>query len=370
MINLFELPAERYWDFPSSYSKERKESEILTRIASDDYIASLKKDGHYNRTVIANGRIAMQSRTISKVTGEYADKTAHVPHIVNSLKKLPEGTVIIGELYQHGKTSSDMTSILQCLPEKSVKRQKGEYGFIYYYIHDCWYYNGQNLMDEPYSKRIEYVQKIFNSFLKDNLYIEVAGYAKTPEEITNLLNYARENGEEGIVMVRKDAIVSPGKRTAWKTIKVKKELEKEVDCFLTGHYKTPTRLYTGKELRSWIYWEDLKTGNLVSGKLFEDYEAGRPIEPVTKPYYFGWAGSLELGILHNGKVEELGYVSGVNDEIKQAIVEESDKYSMRPCKVTAMQFTDDKKLRHPRFVEFRDDLNIEDCNWEKVFGEE
>lgn len=370
MENLFELSPEKYWDFPSSYSKERKESEILTRIASDDYIASLKKDGHYNRTVIANERIAMQSRTISKVTGEYADKTAHVPHIVDSLKKLPEGTVIIGELYQHGKTSSDMTSILQCLPEKSVKRQKGEYGFVYYYIHDCWYYDGQNLMDEPYSKRIEYVQKIFNNFLKDNLYIEVAEYAKTPEEITNLLNYARENGEEGIVMVRKDAIVSPGKRTAWKTIKVKKELEKEVDCFLTGHYKTPTRLYTGKELRSWIYWEDLKTGSLVFGKLFEDYEAGRPIEPVTKPYYFGWAGSLELGILHNGKVEELGYVSGVNDEIKQAIVEEPDKYSMRPCKVTAMEFTDDKKLRHPRFVEFRDDLNIEDCNWEKIFGEE
>ena len=43
---------------------------------------------------------------------------------------------------------------------------------------------------------------------------------------------------------------------------------------------------------------------------------------------------------------------------------------MRPCKVTAMEFTDDKKLRHPRFVEFRDDLNIEDCNWEKIFGEE
>ena len=66
----------------------------------------------------------------------------------------------------------------------------------------------------------------------------------------------------------------------------------------------------------------------------------------------------------------MGYVSGVNDEIKQAIVEEPNKYSMRPCKVTAMEFTDDKKLRHPRFVEFRDDLNIEDCNWEKIFGEE
>lgn len=164
MENLFELLPEKYWDFPSSYSKERKESEILTRIASDDYIASLKKDGHYNRTVIANGRIAMQSRTISKVTGEYADKTAHVPHIVDSLKKLPEGTVIIGELYQHGKTSSDMTSVLQCLPEKSVKRQKGEYGFVYYYIHDCWYYNGQNLMDEPYSKRIDTFRKFSINF--------------------------------------------------------------------------------------------------------------------------------------------------------------------------------------------------------------
>lgn len=369
MENLFNYAAEKYWDFPSSYSKEKKESEIRTRIAGDDYIASLKKDGHYNKTVISNGRIAMQSRTISKVTGEFSDKSLHLPYLVSTLKTIPQETILIGELYQHGKTSSDMTSILQCLPEKSIQRQEGEYGRVYYYIHDCWVFNGENLMDKPYSIRIQYVQKIYDNYLKSNKYFEIANYAKTPKEITDLLSFARENNEEGIVLVKKDATVSPGKRVAWKTIKVKKELEKEVDCFLTGNYKTPTRLYTGKELENWIYWEDLKNNKLISGKMFEDYVNGKTIEPVTKPYYFGWAGSLELGILQNGEVQEFGYISGINDEIKQEIVENPDKYKMRPCKVTAMEFTEDKKLRHPRFVEFRDDLNIEDCTWEKIFGE-
>lgn len=370
MIDLFKLSPERYWDFPASYSKEKKQSEILTRIAGDEYIASLKKDGHYNKTVIANNKIAMQSRTVSKVTGDFADKTEHVPYLVETLKKLPQNTILIGELYQHGKTSSDMTSILQCLPKKSLKRQNGEYGYVSYYIFDCWYFNGKSLMDTPFEDRIATVQYIYNTYLKNNKYIECAQYATTPKEITNLLNFARENEEEGIVMVKKSATVSPGKRTAWKSIKVKKELEKEVDCFLTGDFKTPTRLYTGKELENWIYWEDLKTGQLISGKKYQEYEAGATIEPVTKPYYYGWAGSLELGILHNGKVENFGYISGVNDEIKKEIISNPEKYTMRPCKVTAMQFTEDKKLRHPRFVEFRDDLNIEDCTWEKIFGEE
>lgn len=369
MENIFNIAPEKYWDFPSTYSKEKKESEILARIASDEYIASLKKDGHYNKIVISKDRIALQSRTVSKVTGEYADKVNHVPHILKTLKTLPENTILIGELYQHGKTSSDMTSILQCLPEKSIKRQSGEYGYVYLYIFDCWYFNGNDLMNTPFEDRISTIQYIYNTFLKENPYIECADFATTPKEISNLLNYARENDEEGIVLVRKDATVSPGKRVAWKTIKVKKELEKEIDCFLTGQYKIPTRLYTGKELQDWIYWEDLKTGKLISGKKYGDYEAGAAIEPVTKPYYYGWAGSLELGILHNGKVENFGYISGVNDEIKKEIISNPEKYTMRPCKVTAMQFTEDKKLRHPRFVEFRDDLNIEDCSYEKIFGE-
>ena len=368
--NIINFECEKYWDFPNSYSKEKKESMILKSIYSDNYIASLKKDGHYNRAVVDwDKNIYMQTRTVSKTTGLPTDKCEHVPHIVETLKKLPAGTILIGELYQPNKKSSDMTSILQCLPNKAVERQSGDYGFVYYYIHDCWYYNGKDLMDTPYEKRIKYVQKIYEKFLAENEYILCAKYATTPDEINKMLEYAWDNNEEGIVMVKKDATVTPGKKTAWKTIKVKKELSKEVDCLLTGRFKSPTKIYTGKELDKWKYWENLKTGSLCYGDYYNDYLQGGVYEPVTKAYYYGWAGSLELGIIHNGEVEHFGYISGISDEVKEDIIKNNDKYINRPCKVTAMEFTDDKKLRHPRFVEFRDDLNTEDCNWEKVFGE-
>lgn len=368
MDNLFEIECEKYWDIPRSVVGVDRENKIKSCIESNNYIASIKKDGHYNRTIINNGVLQMQSRSISKVTGMYADKQNHVPHIAKTLKNLPDNTVLIGELYQQGKVSSDMTSILQCLPEKAVQRQKTDYGFVSYYIHDCWYYNGQNLLNTPYEKRIFYVKEIYETYLKDNPYIERATYAITPKTINEMLSYARGNGEEGIVLVKKTAIVEPGKRTAWKTVKVKKELDKSIDCFLTGRYKTATRLYTGKELKTWLYWEDLKNGKLVKGDYFYNYTKGEPYEPVTKPYFYGWPGSLELGILVKGKPEIFGYVSGISDEIKQDVLENNSIYVNRPCKVSAMQFTEDMKLRHPRFIEFRDDLSIEDCTMEKILG--
>lgn len=366
MEKLFNLTPEKYWDFTKKYTKEQKESEILTRISSNDYISSLKKDGHYNRFVKNNGECRMESRTLSTVTGEYSDKSAHVPHISNTLRDLPDNTILIGELYYHDGTSAEAGKILQCKPDKAVERQEKDYGFLFYYIHDCWFFNGEDLRNTPYKERIEVVKNIYNKYLKANKYIECAEYASTPEDIATMLNFARENDEEGIVMVRKDATVNPGARTAWKTIKVKKELEKEVDCFLTGRYKEATRLYTGKDIENWLFWEDLKTGELKNGDYYSDYDDGATIEPVTKPYFFRWAGSLELGILKDGKSEVLGYVSGISDEIKKDIILNNSEYINRPCCVSAMQWTEDNKLRHPKFIRFRDDISLEDCCWEKV----
>ena len=371
MENLFELEFEKYWMFPSSYTPERKKTAILDCINSGDYIASLKKDGNMSRFVKFNGEMRLQSRSKSTVTKTFSDKKDWVPHIMQSLAALPDNTILIGELYYPGGNSDTIGTILRCKADKAIYRQQKEYGLVHYYIRDCWYYDGQSLMDRPYSERIKVVAHIYNLYLDTNPEIELAHYCDTPAEIRAEMDYAFQNNEEGLVLVSRDATVAPGKRTAWKTLKVKKELHQEVDCFTTGHYKEATRLYSGKELESWEYWEDLKTGELKLGEYFNDYERGASIEPVTKPFFYGWASSMEIGWYNNaGEIEVIGYVSGISDDIKEGLVTDNAAYRLRPCKVTAMEWTKDGALRHPKFMGFRDDITAEDCQKSKVFEEE
>lgn len=368
MINnfdFFNLPAEKYWDFPKNY-KGNKQNDIKNFIFSGDYIGAIKKDGHYYRFV-KDGEISFQGRTES-VNGGYLNKKGHVPYIINSLNKLPNGTVILGELYFHGGTSSDVTTIMGCKEEKALKRLE-EGDKLYYYIFDVWAYDGKSLLDTSAEDRFNLIKEKIKPLFEKDKYIEVADYYMG-NDLWELLCWARGNNEEGIVMTKKYSTPDPGKRPAKKTIKVKKELESDIDVFFTGGYKEATKDYTGIEMENWTYWWDIKNDKKLEGHLYEDYLDGRVIEPVTKGWFYGWAGSIEIGCMKDGKVYVIGYLSGVTDEIKRGIVENNDKYKMKPCRVTAMQFTDDLKLRHPKFNGFRDDISYLDCTYDKIFGDE
>lgn len=367
MDTLFGISPEKYWSFPTKYTDEQKKQEMKNRINSNLYIASEKRDGDYNRTVKDfDGELRMETRSISKVTGTYADKKLHVPHISETLDTLPNGTILIGELCfeDRTKTSQDVGSILRCLPEKAASRQAtGAYAPLIYYIHDCWYFKGKSLMDMDYQKRIEYVKLAYETYLKKNKFIKCAEYCTSPDSIQEELEEVLEAGGEGIVMVRKDAKVEPGKRTAWKTIKIKKELDKHIDCFFTGNVKSATRSYTGKEIESWHFWEDLKTSQKLYGEYFNEFSNGRAVEPVTRSYFFDYPGSLEIGVFDaNEEIIPIGYLSGIPDEMK----ENYKDYTMQPCEVTCMNFTNDGFLRHPRLVRLRDDIPVGDCTLDKI----
>lgn len=238
MDSLFNIEPERYWQFPVKYTATQKKNEIIARIASNEYIGSEKIDGHYNRTVINfDGAMRMESRTKSTVTGEYSDKQFHVPHIAETLKTLPWGTILIGELYIPNTTSQEAGKILGCKAEKAVQRQEKDYPKMRYYVHDCWFCRGTNLMDMPYEFRIQKVKELYDEFLKNNKYIDCANWQSEPTKINELMESVFAHDGEGIVLVKKTATVAPGKRTAWKTIKVKRELDHHIDCFFTGRAK-------------------------------------------------------------------------------------------------------------------------------------
>ena len=189
------------------------------------------------------------------------------------------------------------------------------------------------------------------------------------KELWRTLQEVLASGGEGMVITRGEAKYQPGKRPSKDCQKVKKEIQQTIDCFFTGRATVPTHIYSGKEIETWKYWENSITGEKIEGEYYKEYSEGAPIMPVTKPYFYGWAGSLEIGVLKDGNVVSIGFLSGLSDEIKANFRD----YAKKPIEITCMeiQYHDDGRLpglRHAKFLQFRPDLTIRDCTYEKIFG--
>jgi ATP-dependent DNA ligase len=254
-----------------------------------------------------------------------------------------------------------------CLAPKAIERQeKGPK--LHYYIFDVWAYAGKSKMNTKIEDRIHLLDDMYNDWADDAnherypgvAYVEFATYYEGQDLWEQLQKILAASGE-GIVMTKKGTIPSPGKRTARKTLKVKKEISENIDCFFTGRGTAPTRLYTGKEIEGWKYWQDIRTGNKMEGALYKDYKDGATIEPVTKPFFYGWAGSLEIGVLKDGEVFPIGFLSGLADEIKS----DPGAQRMKCIEVTAMEILPTGGIRHAKLERFRPDLAPTDCTYEK-----
>lgn len=371
-IDFFNLEAEKYWEFGKGYDPNKKKNELMSYILSGDYIGAVKKDGHYMRFVKdIDGTMTWQGRSIS-VNGGYLNKIDKVPHLQRFFDSLPNGTVLLGEAYFPDMPGSkNVTTILGCGTEKAVERQKDHP--LHYYVFDVWAYNGVSYLNKTIEDRIKTfneILKIATSSMNGSLYIDIAKYERGAE-LKDLLEWAREHDEEGIVITRANSTPEPGKRTARKTIKIKKELDTPIDVFLTGKYKTANRIYEGKNLESWEYWEENLTHIKKKGKYYEDYCNGADIVPVKANYFNDVPGSLEIGVYKEAtdEIVPIGWISGVSDEVKRAIKQPDNDYIKKPCLVNAMEIDNESGcLRHGKILEFRDDINWKDCTWEKIYA--
>ena len=118
-IDFINLPAEEYW---TSQSKKINPRELArTLVFSGDYIGARKVDGHHYRFILDGEDVRLQGRTPG-VSGEHINKINWVPHIEKELIKLPNGTVLVGELYfPEREGSKNVTTIMGCLLAKAYK---------------------------------------------------------------------------------------------------------------------------------------------------------------------------------------------------------------------------------------------------------
>ena len=373
-----EMEAMKYYAPPSSWSNQKKKDHAHSCIFSGDWFGAEKKDGYFAKLIKdEDGNIILYSRSRG-VNGKFADKHEWVPQLNPFFEALPLGSCLLGELFFPSSPGSrNVTTIMGCLKEKAIDRQeKGEK--LHFYVFDVLAWDGASLIGAKFSDRLKKVNQVWSGgFVRD--YVEVAFYV-SGKELWSMLQEILARGDEGIVITYKDGKYEPGKRPSKTTLKIKKELKQTIDCFFTGRGSAPTREYTGKEIETWQYWENVITGELQQGELFQFYQQGGNIEPVTKGYFNKWCGSLEIGVLReragskckiNGKVYEntevfpIGWLSGVPDEMKA----NPEKFAFQPMEVTAMEFDElNCSLRHGKMVGWRKDLTLEDCNFKKING--
>ena len=364
--NFKEMEPMRYWAPPSSWTLEKKKETTQSRIFSGNWWAAEKKDGYFSKFVKdEDGNIMLFSRS-RNVKGKFPEKHEWVPHLQSFFEDLPNGTCLLGELYLPSKPgSSNITSLLGCLKEKCVARQEaGEK--LHFYIFDILAWKGRSFLNKEAIDRFMFLNEV--NIIKNtnyNEYIHVAQYYNG-KALWNKLQNILNAGGEGMVIVRDKSLYQPGKRPSKDCQKVKKELQETIDCFFTGHATAPTKEYTGKEIETWQYWLNERTDEKLNGEYYKEYFNGAPLIPITKPYFNGWAGSLEIGVIKNDKVVPIGYLSGLSDEIKANYKD----YKGKVIEVGAMEVLETGGLRHAKMLNFRPDLTIKECTWEKIWGNE
>lgn len=400
--SLFSMEPMRYWSMPSSLSPQEQREKVKEKLALFPYYYAEKADGNWARAIITPEKSVLQTRGISKKTGtfgEIQDKVFWWDDVVNAFS---DTTVLLGEVYLSGGIDKNVGSILRCDTEKAKSIQDIEYYYgasartkfskkdirdieqnefrnqwLRWYIFDVLYYEGECLMDKGIEIRSSYiplvVEKINNSFVSG------AEYTQADFSIFDKVSKIIERGGEGVVLYQGGIPYIPGKRgpSAFNTIKLKQTINEEIDCFITG-IEPAIKSYTGKDIVSWPYWINVKTGEKLYGQYFSEYREGiQNLEAITKGFFNGWPGAIICSVYDNNhNFYEICRCAGLLEEWKEDMKNNfKENWYLRPVKISGMMLSQGKdklsySIRHPVIKGFRDnDINIEDCSLEKIIGE-
>ena len=365
----------KYWACSSTMSPEAKRLKLEQMAESDDYMFGLKTDGNWSRAVITGDRQALQTRGISTVTktyGEIQDKVLFWDYVLRA--EWYGTTVILGEVYLPGAIDKDVGSILRCLTPKALSRQKNNP--LRWRIFDVLALDGKDMMNEAFENRIKCIPEIVNRI--NCPLVTGVEYYEMDNTFFDKMGEIFAAGGEGAVCYRKDSRYEPGKRGphAWDTVKVKQEISSEIDCVIMGTV-AGEKIYTGKDMGSWTLWENQRTGELLEGEYFGEYQNGGAYIPVTKNYFHGWPAAIQVGVYNKeGQLIPLCKVSGLTDTFREDLKLNLKDWIGVPVSISGMMVSEAKansdgegiSIRHPLLKRIRnEDIDPKDCTLAKIF---
>jgi bifunctional non-homologous end joining protein LigD len=277
----------------------------------------IKLDGYRLEAVKSKGEVTVYSRRRNVLNAKFG-------YIADALKKLPDETVLDGELVAMDDEGRSNFNLLQNFKSAQPK--------IHYYAFDVLVHRGTLLTERPLEARRAILAKILPR--NDHISLSVVG-----RSADQMLNFVKDHGLEGIVAKRADSIYEPGKRSGlWSKYRVNLGQE-----FVIGGY-TPGNpfdalivgFYRGKDL---MFAARVRAGFV----------------PATRREVFGKIKGLKIlkCPFANLPEEEPGrWGQGLTAEKMKSC------FWVKPDVVVRLDFaewTGADKLRHTKFVAIRDD---------------
>jgi len=288
----------------------------------DDWIREIKLDGYRAIAFKSAGKIHLRSRNDNDMAVRY-------PIIAKALAKLPDNTVVDGELVALDEEDRPSFNLLQNYGNSS--------GPLLFFLFDLLVLSGRDMKAETLEIRRGLLEKKVMPKLADPIRLSPA----LDGSMNELIASVKENGLEGLVAKRKDSVYQPGLRTGvWLKMRVNRGQEfviggytpsaKNFDAMVIGFYEGRKLLYSARVRNGFT--------PVTREKLFK----------VLKPYETEKCPFANLPELKSGR-----WGAGLT------AVKMKDCRWLEPSLVAQFEFLEwsGNHLRHPHFVAMREDKN-------------
>ena len=285
------------------------------------WLYELKLDGYRAIAFKDGAKVHLRSRNDNDFTSRY-------PGVLTGLAKLPENTVIDGEVVAFDAAGRPSFNTLQNYGSSP--------GPVVYYVFDVMVISGRDVTGEPLAKRRQLLeQKILPRLTEPVRYAAALG-ASLPVLVASV----RAEGLEGLVAKRLNSLYEPGLRSgAWMKMRVNRAQE-----FVIGGYTRGTKTF-----------DALIFGYYEGNRLLYVARTRNGFTPATRAQLFKRFGGLRVDHCPFANLPEARSGRWGQGLTKAKM---ADCQWLTPVLVGQFEFlewTGDNHLRHSRFVGLRED---------------
>jgi len=296
------------------------------------WLKELKLDGYRALGIRTGGKVQLRSRNDKDFAVRYAE-------IAKALAKLPDETVIDGEVVALDETGKPSFNILQNYGTSKAP--------ILYYVFDVLVLAGKDVMGETLDAR----RALLEERVLPRLTEPVRYSPELKGSMRDLIQSVKAQGLEGLVAKRRDSRYEPGQRSgAWRKMRVSQGQEFVIGGYTVGGSTFDALVYGYYEGNNLIY--AARTRNRFTPKLREELmKRFRGLETDACPF-------ANLPEARSGR-----WGAGLTAK-KMA-----DCRWLKPMLVGQFEYvewTPENHLRHSRFIGLREDKQAKEVVREAV----
>jgi len=285
----------------------------------------LKLDGYRAVAFKQTGKVHLRSRNDNDFASRY-------PAVLEGLSKLPNETVIDGELVAFDEEGR---------PSFNAMQNAGPGTQIIYYVFDVMVLRGRNVMAETLDERRELLERHVVPVLSEP--VRYAGQLKA--NLRDLIASVKAQALEGLVAKRRTSRYEPGLRSgAWRKMRINRGQE-----FVIGGYTIGTRSF-----------DALVLGYYEGGRLMYVARTRNGFTPAIRQRLFKKLHPLEIRDCPFVNLPELRSGRWGQGLTKAKMAECRWVQPVLVAQVEFLEWTADDHLRHTKFVGLREDKAARD----------